>query len=101
MAARCPDDVRQGAESVSTGSTNHGDAGRRPRPTRPGRELGSSQVAEIGLEALDDLQKNRPVSADTRQRNIEFLQLAAKPQAVLLLMVAPSVELLVQVTRIQ
>ena len=56
---------------------------------------------EIGLEALDDLQKNRPVSADTRQRNIEFLQLAAKPQAVLLLMVAPSVELLVQVTRIQ
>ena len=60
-----------------------------------------SQVAEIGLEALDDLQKNRPVSADTRQRNIEFLQLAAKPQAVLLLMVAPSVELLVQVTRIQ
>jgi len=60
-----------------------------------------SQVAEIGLGALDDLQKNRPVSADTRQRNIEFLQLAAKPQAVLLLMVAPSVELLVQVTRIQ
>ena len=60
-----------------------------------------SQVAEIGLEALDDLQKNRPVSADTRQRNIEFLQLAAKPQAVLLLMVAPSVELLVQATRIQ
>ena len=60
-----------------------------------------SQVAEIGLGALDDLQKNRPVSADTRQRNIEFLQLAAKPQAVLLLMVAPSVELLVQATRIQ
>ena len=60
-----------------------------------------SQVAEIGLQALDDLQQNRPVSADTRQRNIEFLQLAAKPQAVLLLMVAPSVELLVQATRTQ
>lgn len=60
-----------------------------------------SQVAEIGLQALDDLQKNRPVSSDVRQRNIEFLQLAAKPQAVLLLMVAPSVELLVQATRTQ
>lgn len=60
-----------------------------------------SQVAEIGLQALDDLQNNRPVSADTRQRNIEFLQLASKPQAVLLLMVAPSVELLVQATRTQ
>ena len=60
-----------------------------------------SQVAEIGLQALDDLEKNRPVSADVRQRNIEFLQLAAKPQAVLLLMVAPSVELLVQANRSQ
>lgn len=39
--------------------------------------------------------------ANVRQRNIEFLQLAAKPQAVLLLMVAPSVELLVQATRTQ
>ena len=60
-----------------------------------------SQVAEIGLQTLDDLQKNRAVSADARQRNIEFLQLAAKPQVVLLLMVAPSVELLVQATRTQ
>lgn len=60
-----------------------------------------SQVAGIGLQALDDLQQNRPVNADTRQRNIEFLQLAAKPQVVLLLMAAPSVELLVQATRTQ
>jgi len=60
-----------------------------------------AQVAEIGLQALDDLQGNRLVNADTRQRNIEFLKLAAKPQAVLLLMVAPSVELLVQATRAQ
>lgn len=60
-----------------------------------------SQVAEIGLQALDDLQNNRPVSADARKRNIEFLQLAAKPQVVLLLMVAPSVELLVQATKTQ
>ena len=61
--------------------------------------LNLSQVAKIGLQALDDLQENRPVSADARQQSIEFLKLSAKPQAVLLLMVAPSVELLVQATR--
>jgi hexosaminidase len=60
-----------------------------------------SQVAEIGLRALDDLRENRLVSADVRQRNIEFLKFSGKPQAVLLLMVAPSVELLVQATRTQ
>jgi len=60
-----------------------------------------SRIAEIGLQALDDLHENRLVSADLRQRNIEFLKSAGKPQAVLLLMVAPSVELLVQATRIQ
>jgi hexosaminidase len=58
-----------------------------------------SQVAEIGLWALEDLREDRPVSADVRQRNIEFLKFSGKPQAVLLLMVAPSVELLVQATR--
>lgn len=58
-----------------------------------------SQVAEIGLQALDDLRENRFVSHDARQRNIEILKFAAKPQAVLLLMVAPSVELLVDATR--
>ena len=60
-----------------------------------------SRVAEIGLQALDDLHENRLVSADLRQRNIEFLKSSGKPQAVLLLMVAPSVELLVQATRTQ
>jgi hexosaminidase len=58
-----------------------------------------SQVAKIGLQALDDLQENRPVSAEARQQSIEFLKSSAKPQAVLLLMVVPSVELLVQATR--
>jgi len=57
------------------------------------------QVAEIGLQALDDLKEHRLVNPDARQRNIEFLKLSAKPQAVLLLMVAPSVALLVQATR--
>jgi hexosaminidase len=60
-----------------------------------------SRVAEIGLQALDDLHENRLVSPDLRQRNIEFLKASGKPQAVLLLMVAPSVELLVQATRTQ
>lgn len=60
-----------------------------------------SRVAEIGLQALDDLYENRIVSADLRQRNIEFLKSSRKPQAVLLLKVAPSVELLVQATRTQ
>ncbi len=60
-----------------------------------------SEVANIGLQALDDLQKNRVVSADLRQRNIEFLQSAGKPHAVLLLMVAASVELFVQAIRTQ
>ena len=58
-----------------------------------------SQVATIGLQALDDLKHNQPVNADVRNRNIDFLNAAAKPQAVLLLMVAPSVETLVKATR--
>jgi hexosaminidase len=57
------------------------------------------RVAEIGLQALDDLRENHPVGADLRQRNIEFLKSAAKPQAVLLLMPAPSVERLVEATK--
>jgi hexosaminidase len=58
-----------------------------------------SQVAVIGLDALDNLKHNRLVNADMRNRNIDFLNHAAKPQAVLLLMVAPSVEVLVKATR--
>jgi hypothetical protein len=38
---------------------------------------------------------------DGRQRAIEVLKAAAEPQAVLLLMLAPSVELLVEATRTQ
>jgi hexosaminidase len=58
-----------------------------------------SEVARIGLEALNDLEQNRGVGREARQKNIEFLEAARKPQAVLLLMVAPSVELLVEATR--
>jgi hexosaminidase len=60
-----------------------------------------SQVAEIGVQVLDDLQDHRLVNAGVRQRNIDFLKAAAKPQAVLVLMIAPSVELLVEATQIR
>jgi hexosaminidase len=58
-----------------------------------------SEVAIIGLQALDDLKHNRVVTGDVRTRNLHFLEDAAKPHAVLLLMVAPSVETLVKATR--
>jgi len=57
-------------------------------------------VPRIGPRALDDPHENRQVIADVRQRNIEFLKSSEKPQAVLL-MVAPSEELLGQATPIQ
>ena len=57
-----------------------------------------SQVAAIGLEALDDLQNHRVASSDVVQKKVDFLKVAAKPQAVLLDMVAPSAQLLVQAT---
>lgn len=60
-----------------------------------------TRVAEIGLQALDDLQENRLVSAEARRRNMEFLKSCEKPQAVLLLMLVPSVELLVQASKTQ
>lgn len=53
-----------------------------------------SQVAAIGIEALDDLEGHRAVDAATLQKNLQLLKAAAKPQAVLLDMVAPSVTLL-------
>jgi hexosaminidase len=55
-----------------------------------------SQVATVGLQALDDLKHHRIVSADQRDRNLQLLKVAAKPQAVLLDKVTPSVELLVK-----
>ena len=51
--------------------------------------LNLSKVAEIGLQALDDLRENHLVSVDVKRRNSEFLKASEKPQAVLLLMVVP------------
>ena len=55
-----------------------------------------AQVASIGLQALDDLQSHRVVNTAAVQRNMELLKIAEKPEAVLLDMIAPSAELLVQ-----
>ena len=62
---------------------------------------GLNQVAVIGLQALDDLENNRAVDANTRSQNLSVLKTAAQPQAVLVDMVVPSVELLVQATKTQ
>jgi hexosaminidase len=55
-----------------------------------------SQVATLGLQALDDLNDHHVVDGDALQKKLDLLKAAAKPRAVLLDMVAPSVELLVQ-----
>src|SRR5438046_4926093 len=38
-----------------------------------------AQVAQIGLQTLDDLHENRLLKAEQRQQNIEFLKSSAKP----------------------
>jgi hexosaminidase len=55
-----------------------------------------SEVAAVGLQALDDLKNHRAVTADARDKNLQLLKAAAKPKAVLLDMAAPSVKVLVE-----
>lgn len=62
---------------------------------------GLNQAAVIGLQALDDLENNSAIDANTRSQNLSVLKTAAQPQAVLVDMVAPSVELLVEATKTQ
>ncbi len=57
-----------------------------------------SQVATMGLQALDDLQNHRAIAEAKVQDEIQVLKGAEKPEAVLLDMVVPSVRLLVQAT---
>jgi hypothetical protein len=45
---------------------------------------------------LDDLQNHRAADAATREKNLQLLKAASKPQAVVLDMIAPSVGLLVK-----
>ncbi len=60
-----------------------------------------AQAATLGLQALDDLENNRIVNAGTREQNLASLKTAEKPQAVVVDMVVPSVELLLQATKTQ
>jgi hexosaminidase len=55
-----------------------------------------AHTAQIGLEALDDLSAHRAPDAGILAEKTAWLKEAEKPQAVLLDMVVPSVELLVQ-----
>jgi hexosaminidase len=55
-----------------------------------------AKTATIGLRALDALHSKSPLSSATRQQDMEFLQRAAKPQAVVIDVVVPSVETLLQ-----
>ncbi len=55
-----------------------------------------SQVAAIGLQALDDLENHHAAGAAALKENLQLLKDAEKPQAVLRDMVVPSAELLVQ-----
>jgi hexosaminidase len=55
-----------------------------------------SQVAAIGLAAMDNIQNHRAFDVATAQASLEVVKAAEKPQAVLRDMVVPSVELLEQ-----
>jgi hexosaminidase len=57
-----------------------------------------SQVAAIGLQALDDLENHRQVDGAALQSTVQLLKAAEKPEVVLLDTIVPSVELLVQAT---
>ena len=58
------------------------------------------EVGEIGVQTLDALQKGEAVSTDTQKQSLATIAGAEKPQAALLLMVAPSVELLVKSVKV-
>ena len=60
-----------------------------------------SATASIGLRALDDIESHRVADNATTRKDAQTLKAAAKPQAVLLDMVAPSVQMLVQAAAAQ
>jgi hexosaminidase len=55
-----------------------------------------SQVAGIGLQALDDLKNHRAMTADVREKDLQVLKAAEKPKAVLVDKLVSPVELLVK-----
>jgi len=56
------------------------------------------EVSQTGLDAIGYLREHKSAPADWRMRQLAFLKTAEKPQAVLLNMIAPAVEKLVQAT---
>lgn len=59
------------------------------------------ETAEIGLAALDSLRGGKAISVGAQKQLLAALAEAEKPQAVLLQMVAPAVELLVKAEKAQ
>jgi hexosaminidase len=55
-------------------------------------------VSQVGLDAIGYLREHKSAPADWRTKQLEFLKTAEKPQAVLLNMVAPAVQKLVEAT---
>jgi hexosaminidase len=55
-----------------------------------------SQVAAVGLQALDGLKAHRAPAADSREKDLQMLMSAEKPKAVLLNKLAAPVEVLVK-----
>jgi hexosaminidase len=60
-----------------------------------------SKTAAIGLVALDNLQNGLPIAAETQKEQMSQLKDFEKPEAVLLDMIVPSVEVLVQAVKIK
>jgi hexosaminidase len=56
------------------------------------------QVSQTGLDAIGYLREHKSAPADWRNRELAFLKSSEKPQAVLMNMIAPAVEKLVQAT---
>lgn len=77
----------------------------RLQPMLPGSEITAElvpvsralrEVSEIGLDALTHLQQGTSMSSEIQSKDQSVVTQAAKPQAALLLKIAPSVELLLK-----
>jgi hexosaminidase len=58
------------------------------------------ETAAIGIQTLEKLHEGSSITAEIQQSNLTALAAAEKPQAALLLMIAPSVELLVKSAKV-
>jgi hexosaminidase len=60
-----------------------------------------SEISAIGLRALEDLHAGTAVISEQHAKDLDSVKAAEKPQSVLLLMVAPSIETLLSSERVQ